>query len=214
MHILSVNVGQERTQPKGDGLETTGIYKTPVDRPVEIRALGIPEDFICDQKNHGGPDQAIYIYGVPDYEWWSGQLGQQLAPGTFGENLTLSEFESAKYNIGDRLHVGSVVLEFTAPRIPCSTLARRMRDPQFVKKYRLAERPGMYCRVIQDGMLQSGDQATLIPYEGPTVSALEIFREYHAHDKDIQVLRRILQSPVAIRDRLDVEEDLRKLAGG
>jgi MOSC domain-containing protein YiiM len=213
MQILSVNVGQEQTQPKGDGLEITGIYKIPVDGPVRIRELGISEDFICDQENHGGPDQAIYIYGAPDYEWWSRELGQELAPGTFGENLTLSEFESAHYSIGDRLKAGSVVLEFTAPRIPCSTLARRMRDPQFIKKYRLAERPGMYCRVIQEGTLRAGDPAVLIPYQGTTVSALDVFREHVARHKNIELLRRILQTPVAIRERREVEEDLRRLGG-
>src|SRR5512140_333389 len=129
MHVLSVNIGEKRTQPKGDGLEITGIFKVPTDAEVQVSALGIPSDVIWDQKNHGGPDQAIYIYGAPDYAWWSAELGRQLEPGTFGENLTLSEFESARYNIGDRLHIGSVILEFSAPRIPCSTLARRMRDP-------------------------------------------------------------------------------------
>ncbi len=63
-------------------------------------------------------------------------------PGTFGDNLTLSDLESAQFNIGDRFHIGSVMLEVTAPRIPCATLAARMGDPHFVKKYRRAERPG------------------------------------------------------------------------
>ncbi len=211
MRILSVNVGQKRTQPKGDGEEITGIYKLPVEGPVHIGTLGIANDFISDQKNHGGPDQAIYIYGLPDYEWWSKQLGRNLLPGTFGENLTLSDFESARYNIGDRLQAGSVLLEFTAPRIPCSTLARRMHDPHFVKAYRLAERPGMYCRVIQEGMVQAGDEVLLISHEGPIVSSLEVFREHQSREKHPDVLRRILESPIAIRERLDAEEDLRKL---
>ncbi len=211
MHILSVNIGRERTQPKGDALETTGIYKMPVSGPVQVSRLGLPGDFICDEKNHGGPDQAVYLYGAPDYEWWSWQLGRQLEPGTFGENLTLSDFESARYNIGDRLQVGSVLLEFTAPRIPCSTLARRMRDPSFVKKYRQAERPGMYCRVIQEGTLQAGDEATLIPYSGATVPALDLFREHQSREKHADVLLRILDAPIAIRARLDAEDDLRKL---
>src|SRR5512140_1161572 len=133
MKVLSVNIGAKRTQPKGNGLETTGIYKMPAQEPVWIGAAGIPDDFIGDLKDHGGPDQAVYLYGQPDYDWWSEQLGRQLEPGTFGENLTLSEFESARYNIGDRLQVGSLILEFTAPRIPCSTLARRMGDAHFVK---------------------------------------------------------------------------------
>ena len=213
MEILSVNIGQKRTQPKGDGLETTGIYKLPTKDPVTVGALGISEDFICDQKDHGGPDQAIYIYGAPDYAWWSEQLGRELEPGTFGENLTLSDFESARYNVGDRLQAGSVLLEFTAPRIPCSTLARRMRDPLFVKKYRSAERPGMYCRVIREGTLQAGDRATLLPYQGVTVSGLDVFREHQSREKHLELLRRILQSPIAIRERLDAEEDLRRLEG-
>ena len=158
MQLLSVNIGQKRTQAKGSEKETTGIYKLPVQELVEIKSLGIQSDFICDQKNHGGPDQAIYIYGMSDYEWWSKELGRELTAGTFGDNLTVSELESALFNIGDRLHVGSAILEVTAPRIPCSTLAARMGDPQFVKKFRQAERPGLYCRVIQEGIVHTGDE--------------------------------------------------------
>ena len=211
MKILSVNVGEKRTQQNGNELEITGIYKRPTGEPVQISLLGIREDFICDQKNHGGPDQAIYIYGAPDYEWWSDQLGRELEPGTFGENLTLSDFESARYHIGDRLHIGSVVLEFTAARIPCSTLAARMGDPMFVKKYRRAERPGMYCRVIQEGLVQAGDPVNFLPYAGDAVSALEIFRDHYRRDRDAETLRHFLQAPIAIRTRVEVERDLQKL---
>jgi MOSC domain-containing protein YiiM len=211
MKILSVNIGEMTTQPKGDMLETTGIYKIPVQGPMQIGSLGLPGDFICDAKNHGGPDQAVYLYGAPDYAWWARQLGRELEPGTFGENLTLSDFESAQYSIGDRLYIGSVILEFTAPRIPCSTLAARMRDPLFVKTYRRAERPGMYCRVIHEGSLQAGDEATLLPFAGPTVSGLEVFREHYRRHRDAEILRRILKAPIAIRERAELERDLQKL---
>jgi MOSC domain-containing protein YiiM len=211
MKILSVNIGEKRRQPKGDGFETTGIFKIPTREPVRIGALGLPGDVICDVKDHGGPDQAVYLYGVPDYAWWSEQLGRQLEPGTFGENLTLSEFESAGYSIGDRLQVGTLVLEFTAPRIPCSTLARRMGDPLFVKKYRAAERPGMYCRVIQEGTIQVGDDVAFIPCTGPTVATLDVFRGHFLHGPDTESIRRVLQAPIAVRARLDFERYLRQL---
>ena len=211
MQLLSVNIGQKRTQQKGSELETTGIYKIPVQEPVEINSLGIQSDFICDQKNHGGPDQAIYIYGQPDYEWWSKELGKDLGPGTFGENLTVSELESARFNIGDRLHVGSAILEVTAPRIPCSTLAARMGDPQFVKKYRHAGRPGLYCRVIQEGFVQTGDEVTLESYKGETLSILQMFRDYYDNHKSEETLRLHLRAPIAIRAREDAERDLEKL---
>ena len=211
MKVLSVNIGESRTQPKGDGLETTGIYKVATSAPVHVEPLGLPGDFICDVEDHGGPDQAVYLYGAPDYAWWSAELGYQLEPGTFGENLTISEFESARYNIGDRLQIGELVLEFTAPRIPCSTLARRMQDPHFVKKYRAAERPGMYCRVIHTGTVQAGDEAVLLPYAGRTVSALEVFRGNFLHGPDLDTIQRVLQAPIAVRARADFERYLQKL---
>ncbi len=211
MHILSVNIGQERTQHKRDGVETTGIYKLPVHGPVEVKSLGIPTDVICDTKNHGGPDQAIYIYGMADYDWWSNELGKELMPGTFGDNLTISELESTGFNIGDRLQIGSTILEVTAPRIPCSTFARRMSDPQFVKKFRQAERPGLYCRVIQEGFVQASDEAKHEQYAGETISILQMFRDYYDNAKSEETLRRHLRAPIAMRARLEAEEDLQKL---
>jgi len=211
MKLLSVNIGQKRTQQKGNELETTGIYKLPVQEPVEIKSLGIQTDFICDQKNHGGPDQAIYVYGMPDYEWWSKELGRELSAGTFGDNLTVSELESAQFNIGDRLHVGSVILEVSAPRIPCSTLAARMGDLKFVKKFRQAERPGLYCRVIQEGTVQTGNDVKIERSAGETISILQMFRDYYDNNKSEETLRRHLRAPIAIRARLETEEDLQKL---
>jgi MOSC domain-containing protein YiiM len=82
-----------------------------------------------------------------------------------------------------------------------------------VKKYRAAERPGMYCRVIREGTLRAGDRATLIPYQGATVSGLDVFREHLSREKHVELLRRILQSPIGIRARLDAVVDLRRLEG-
>jgi len=66
MRLLSVNVGKKQTQSKGDELETTGIYKLPASGAVDIGVLGLERDFICDQESHGGPDQAVYVYGSAD----------------------------------------------------------------------------------------------------------------------------------------------------
>ncbi len=211
MRVVSVNIGEKRTQRKGDTLETTGIYKVSTQGRVAIGALGLPGDFIADLKDHGGPDQAVFLYGEPDYAWWAGELGRVLEAGTFGENLTLSDFESARCNIGDRLQIGSLLLEFTAPRIPCSTLARRMGDPQFIKRYRAAERPGTYCRVIQEGTVQAGDEATVIRQGGPTVSCLELFRAHFVHGPDQETIRRVLRAPIAERARADFERYLSQL---
>ena len=214
MHLRSVNIGKKRTQINGSALETTGIYKTPASGTVQVSARGLEQDFIGDQKNHGGSDQAIYVYGTRDYDWWRQELGRELEPGSFGENLTVSELESAPLNIGDRLQVGPVTLEVSAARIPCSTLAARMRDPMFVKKYRRAERPGVYCRVTAAGPVQPGDAVVLLPYQGETISVVEMFREHYRRDKNEADLRRILMAPISVRARTSLEANLEKVLAG
>jgi len=214
MRLLSVNVGQKRTQMKGAELETTGIYKMPTSEAVRVTPLGLAQDFVGDPKHHGGPDQAVYVYGATDYEWWGRELGGRLDPGTFGENLTVSGLESAEVHIGDRLQIGTAVLEVTSPRTPCSTLAARMGDPKFIKKYRLAERPGLYCRVIQEGFVRRGDAVMLSPYAGETISALEMFRDHYRQEKDEAALRRALRAPISVRSRAALEDALRKLLAG
>ena len=211
MHLISVNVGQETPIQNAKSSGKTGIYKQPVLSPVEVTPLGLKGDVICDVENHGGLEQAIYVYGAPDYAWWSEELGRELLPGTFGENLTIAELESARYSIGDRLRTGTVILEVTSPRIPCVTLAARMGDPTFVKRFKQAERPGLYCRVIRPGFVQSGDPVTYEPYQGVTVTAIEMFREFYAPSEDVATIRRHIAAPIHAKDRAWQEERLRKL---
>ncbi len=211
MKLISINIGKEQTQQRKEYVETTGIYKTPVQGLVEIKALGIEQDAICDTKNHGGPDQAIYVYGMTDYAWWKSELVKELAPGTFGENLTISELESTQFNIGDYLHIGDVTLQVTAPRIPCGTFAARMADPHWVKKFRHAERPGLYCRVIKQGTIKAGDPVTVEKYTDDTISMLQMYRDYYDKNKSAETIKRHLNAPIAIRDRTSLEAELQKL---
>ena len=208
MKLVSVNIGQERTLQRQDRVEQTGIFKIPTSTPVRITKLGLDGDVIISKKHHGGPDQAIYVYGETDYAWWSKQLGREIGPGTFGENLTISELESAEFNIGDYLHIGEITLQVTAPRIPCGTVAARMEDPHWVKKFRQAERPGLYCRVIREGNVSTGEAASFEKYTGETISILEVFRDYYDRNKSAETIHRHLNAPVAIRVRESLEKEL------
>lgn len=211
MHVLSINRGHAEPIANAKASGVTGIYKRPVEQLVWIGTTGLAEDAICDTENHGGVDQAIYVYGLPDYAWWSATLGYELHPGTFGENITIAELESAQLAIGDRLTIGDVILEVTAPRIPCVTLARRMSDPLFVKRFRAAERPGVYCRVINEGYIQSGTSVQYTSYAGVAINVIEMFRDFFTPNLDESTLRRYLGSPIAIRDRQDKEKQLEQL---
>lgn len=199
MQLISVNIGKEQTLQKGEETVTTGIFKLPASGRVRVTELGLEGDMIMDKKNHGGPDQAVYVYGGADYDWWREQLGRDFPPGIFGENLTISELESAPFNIGDVLMIGDVRLQVTAPRIPCSDFAARMEDFGWVKKFRAAERPGLYCRVLREGFVQAGDSVSVEKYVGETLSILQMYRDYYESEKDEALIQRHLAAPVAIR---------------
>lgn len=211
MKLISINIGKAQPLANAKAVGVTGIYKQAVAVPVAVDTLGLRGDAVCDTENHGGVDQAVYVYGTPDYAWWAAALGRELAPGTFGENLTITALESGQLNIGDRLRIGAVTLEITAPRIPCVTLARRMDDSAFLKCFREAERPGVYCRVIRPGTIQVGNEVLHEPYQGETVGVIEMFRDFFAPEYDQATLRRYLAAPIAIRARIDKEQQLQDL---
>ena len=211
MEILSINVGKEGTIQYGERRVSTGIHKLPTEHPVQVSRRGLEEDVISDAKHHGGPDQAVYIYGAVDYQWWEKELRREIPPGTFGENLTITGLESAGFGIGDQLQAGGVILQVTSPRIPCGVFAARMTDPQWVKKFRDAGRPGLYCRVMREGILKKGDPLSVERYPGKTLTILEMFQAHYQKEKTVDLYQRHLSAPIDMRTRKQMEEELHKL---
>jgi MOSC domain-containing protein YiiM len=209
MRLESVNIGRSEKISHGKKSFVTGICKYPATGPVEIASEGIADDAIVATEHHGGVDQAIYAYSADDYDWWAARTGREFLPGLFGENLTIRDMPS-DMRIGDRLLIGEVVLEATAPRIPCSTFAARMQDSSFGLAFREAERPGIYFRVLNEGEVAAGDTVTFIENEESDVTILELFRFYYARQHDADALQRLLEAPLAERMRAKVES---KLAG-
>jgi len=192
MHILCVNIGAAQPTTAKAGL--TGIFKQPQPGPVEIGPLGLKGDTIVDTRNHGGPDQAVYLYAQPDYDWWAKDLGRDMSPGLFGENLTIAGLESAKVLIGDRFEIGEVLLEATSPRIPCATFAARMGNPGWVKRFHKALRPGVYVRVLKTGSVRAGDPIRHLPFAGEPIPIIEMMNDYK--NPAPERMRRFLKAPL------------------
>jgi MOSC domain-containing protein YiiM len=189
----------------------SGIAKRPVAHPVRVTVDGLTGDTICDSRFHGGADQAVYLYGASDYAWWEAQLERPLAPGNFGENLTLAHWESGSASVGDRFVIGELILEVTSARIPCATLSNHMGDIAFLKKFRKAERPGVYCRVLREGTVSAGDTVHCDPCPGAPLSILELYRDAFAPAKDAATLRHHLAAPLSSRVREAKEKALAAL---
>ena len=209
MRLEAVNLGRRETITLGRRRVDTGIDKRPVGQ-ARLEPLGLAGDVVADEEHHGGPDQAVYLYGRADYEWWEAELGRPLAFGTFGENLTISELDANERRPGDRFRIGAVLVELTSPRIPCSVFARRMSEPRWVKRFAAAGRPGAYARVLVPGEVAVGDPVELSP-RAEGASLLEHFRLYYDKAAPADALVRALAAPVSVRERAELEARLAKL---
>jgi MOSC domain-containing protein YiiM len=158
--VRSVNVGRPRTVRWQGRDVRSGIWKSPVDGPLRVEGVNFVGDDQADRRVHGGPDKAVYAYGVEDYAWWAESLGE-LAPGTFGENLTTAGLDLTGMHIGDRWRVGTAILEVAQPRLPCFKLGIKMGDDHFPGRFEAAGRPGAYLRIIEPGSIQAGDAIEL-----------------------------------------------------
>lgn len=169
--LESVNVGRPRPIEHPHGPTTSAIWKQPVGGRVAVRGVNVDGDDQADRRVHGGPDQAVYAYAAEDIAWWERELGRPLEPGIFGENLTTRGVDVTGAVVGERWRIGSVLLEVSAPRIPCWKLAKRMEDPFFVKRFAEAGRPGAYLRIVEEGELGAGDSIEVLdrPEHGVTV---------------------------------------------
>jgi len=158
--------------PDRGGIGTTAIDKRPTDEPVRIRKLGLHGDVQADRKYHGGEDQAVYAYAQEDADWFASDLGREVPPGLFGENLRTAGVDVSGTVIGERWLVGgTVVLEATSPRNPCGTFERRMGVKGWVQRFEAHGAPGSYFRVVRAGDVRASDAIEVVerPDHGVTI---------------------------------------------
>lgn len=170
--LASVRVGQPQTLGPTDSepaprLWTSAIRKAEITGPVWLDTLNLAGDLQADQKNHGGPDQALCVYPGTHYSYWSQQLGHPMLPGSFGENLTLAG-DATEHDVclGDIFRLGEAVVQVSQPRSPCYKLGLRWQTPLLPKWLQDSGRTGWYMRVVQPGHVAPTDILKLLerPY--------------------------------------------------
>jgi MOSC domain-containing protein YiiM len=158
---------------KPDGpTDRTGIDKRPVE-VVMLRDGGVDGDRVLDTRDHGGRDKAVYAYAGEDADRWARELGRDVPPGWFGDNLRLRGVQVSGAVIGERWRLGrDVVVEVTQPRVPCVTFQRHTGEPHWVKRFAEVGLTGAYLRVRAPGEVRAGDPVRVEhrPGHGVTVS--------------------------------------------
>ncbi|OEU85284.1 sulfurase [Streptomyces abyssalis] len=206
MNLLSVNVAKPLRAPSYTDApgSLTGIDKRPASGPVGVSAPGpkgtggsaLADDTIGDMRHHGGDHQAVYAYAREDLDGWARELGRDLDPGCFGENLTTEGLDVNGARIGERWLIGDqVVLEVTAPRIPCRTFAGWLDERGWVKRFTERALPGAYLRVVQPGAVCAGDGVVIVHRPDHEVTVSFLFR---ALTREPELLPRVLAAGDAL----------------
>ncbi|MGY1593132.1 MOSC domain-containing protein [Geodermatophilus sp. SYSU D00708] len=156
----------------------SGIDKRPVAGRVAVERLGLDGDVQVNRRYHGGEGQAVYAYAQEDADWWAAELGRDLPPGRFGENLRTAGLDLTGALLGEQWRVGTALLEVTDPRIPCANFERFWGVPQLVRRFTARGTSGAYLRVLEAGEVGAGDRVDVVHRPGHGVTVGLAFRAY------------------------------------
>lgn len=194
MHVVSVNVATPRPVEYRGRYVQTSIFKRPAAGPVLLRRLGFDGDCQADPRYHGGQNKAVYAYPSEHYPFWAAQLGRaDLAPGQFGENLTVVGMLEEEVCLGDVYRMGGATLAVTQPRTPCFKLGIKMELPSFPKLFLQSGRLGLYLRVVEEGEVGPGATIDKIDSTAERVSIRDLWRIVHVDVDNVDDARRALQ---------------------
>lgn len=193
MRILSIQVGKPKTILFRGKEITTSIFKEPISSPLMLRALNIDGDEQADLRVHGGQDKALYAYPHDAYPAWRAlRPHDDFEFGAMGENLSVESLPEDQICLGDTFKLGDSTIQVTQPRFPCYKLSAKFNDPGILKQFMGLNRPGIYFRVLKEGMIDRGESLTLIAQESVRVPVLELFKLEHS-SADALRLREILR---------------------
>ncbi len=178
--LQAVFTGQPKVITDERGAWTSSIFRDRMEGPVPVSFHGLDGDRVA-QPYHGGPGAAICVHLADHYAFWNTRYSMNLQPGSVGENVTLDGITEDQICVGDRVRLGTAVAQISGPRVPCANQARRIGRPDWVKLTILENRTGFYLRVLEPGVLQSGDPWILEERVNPGGSIPAINRCMYLH---------------------------------
>jgi len=176
----------------------SAIGKAPIDHRVRVEGVNVEGDQQADLRVHGGPDKAVYAYAREDTAWWSDELGRELGPGMFGENLTTEGVDVSRAVIGEVWRIGTVTLQVAQPRLPCAKLGLRFGDIGMVKRFGEANRPGAYLRILREGELGAGDRVDISERPSHGVTIAQVARAILLDETELAAAARAPELPESL----------------
>lgn len=201
MKIISTNLAQPTTFLWNEKEVVTGIYKLPSDEPIFLSKSVVLNDEISDRVHHGGHFKACYIFSKEQYQYWK-RLYQHLDWnwGMFGENLTLSNFDEREVYLGDIYRIGNALVQISQYREPCYKLGHKFGTQAIIKQFIERGFAGSYMSILEEGLLEVGDEFTLIDRSQQGLSVYDFFQLRYANEK-VQEHLKIAAASEAISEK-------------
>jgi ferredoxin-NADP reductase/MOSC domain-containing protein YiiM len=136
------------------------------------------------------------VYQTESYDFWRTYLGRDdLEPGHFGENFTVSGLDDDQVCIGDRYRIGDGEFEVTQPRVTCFRVGVRLNEPEMPNLLVSQHRPGFYLRVITEGRVRAGDDIVRTRRGRHELSVADVDALLYLPNRNIAQLRKIVDVP-------------------
>jgi MOSC domain-containing protein YiiM len=194
MKIISLNVGLPSAQRYEGRKVITGGTKKPVPRAV-LRFENFDGDRQADRVNHGGFEKAVCVYPFDHYPYWSRQLGRDLKPGAFSENLTVLGAMETEVCVGDVFQIGEATVQISQPRMPCNKLAGKNGSKMLPKLIANVGYTGFYMRVLSEGLVTAGDSFDLVRAHPERITIADVNSIIYGKSYDAALIKRLAQLP-------------------
>lgn len=175
MKVVSTNVGQPREFHFQGQTIRSSMHREPVLTGIDVHLSHVEGDKFDNDKVHGIPEVAVYALSSDFYRDFARKIDREVAPGIFGENLTMDKLDESGFMLGDEYEVGTCRLKVTAPRTPCTKLNFSFQSPEAQKAFADFARPGVYFEVLTSGRIQPGDELKLVKANGASYSIADAF---------------------------------------
>lgn len=164
--IESINIATPETLLLGKKEVVTAIRKKPTKAICTVGVNGLEGDEIGDMKHHGGLNRALHFFSAEHYNVFERQLkedGEIIPPRPWvGENITTRGYIDYMAHVGDRLKIGTTILEVSMPTERCWVPGASVGIPALAKWMISSKRTGFYLRVIEPGQLSVTDTIEII----------------------------------------------------
>jgi MOSC domain-containing protein YiiM len=131
----------------------------PINRERRPRLEFVIGKGVVGDKTFGKSElRQVNLISRLSYEWFERNFGR--VPDTLGEQVLVSrELDPNWLDLGQRLRVGTAILEVTTPRMPCAKFTETVQGG---KVSYFVGHVGVLCRVVEGGHATKGDPVELI----------------------------------------------------